>query len=278
MLRILWNEKREGQHTQPVVQLLNPRRPGVLYRRVQKDNLILYPDFMHNRFQRHMTFQELRLFDQIKTQKQRGLPDRNKTDLFFLCSFVASSLIRQVPNRWQISPCITIIRSTKLGAPYLDDLGQPLQENSFDALVKFCHPIIQVCVTFQVKSINLPKENPNVRTVTRKRQHKVTHSTLNLVQQFRKGFRCIRTGCKILNCTQDILVQIYDVVRFVLDLAWLTLQRNTRERDSTNLQHRDHAGEFSNELNVSIIPSVRSSNVPRCLVLVDEVIPTNVHS
>jgi len=54
------------------MQLLNPRRPGILYRRVQEDNLILYPDFMHNRFQRHMTFQELKSFDQTKLQKIEG--------------------------------------------------------------------------------------------------------------------------------------------------------------------------------------------------------------
>ena len=79
----------------------------------------------------------------------------NKTDLLFFGSFVASSLIREVPNRWQIPSRIVVIGSIKLGAPYLDDLGQPLKEDSFDALVEFCYPIIQVRIAFQVKSIDL---------------------------------------------------------------------------------------------------------------------------
>ena len=65
------------QHTQPVMQLLNPSRPSVFYWGIQEDDLILYPDFVDNRLDSHMGFHELHTptgtqstFTQTKKGKQ----------------------------------------------------------------------------------------------------------------------------------------------------------------------------------------------------------------
>ncbi len=50
-----------GQHlfTEPVVYLLQPYLTRAFRWWVKEDDLILYPNFMYNRLQRHAPFQEL---------------------------------------------------------------------------------------------------------------------------------------------------------------------------------------------------------------------------
>ena len=58
-IHIMNHEEKRITRTQPIMQLGDPRLPGVLDRRVQEDNLILYPNFVYDRLQGHAPFQEL---------------------------------------------------------------------------------------------------------------------------------------------------------------------------------------------------------------------------
>lgn len=44
------------------------------------------------------------------------------------------------------------------------------------------------------------------------------------------------------------------------------------------LQHRDDASELPNELDVSVVPSVRARDIPSRIVLIHKVIPADVHT
>lgn len=50
---------RKDEHTKPVVQLLDPSRSGIFNWRIEEDNLVLYPNFVHNRLDDHMVLHEL---------------------------------------------------------------------------------------------------------------------------------------------------------------------------------------------------------------------------
>lgn len=41
------------------MKLLDPSRTGVLNRRIEEDNLVLYPDLMYDGFEDHVVFKEL---------------------------------------------------------------------------------------------------------------------------------------------------------------------------------------------------------------------------
>ena len=73
-----------------------------------------------------------------------------------IMSFIAPSLVRRQPNG--ISTRVVIISPVELGAPNSNYVHEPLEENLFDLLVQFGHPLIKICVAFQVQLVNLPKK------------------------------------------------------------------------------------------------------------------------
>ena len=56
-----------------------------------------------------------------------------------------------------IPPSIRIVHPIKLGAPYLNNLCEPLEKNQLDLLVQFRDPVFKVGVTLQVQPIDLYK-------------------------------------------------------------------------------------------------------------------------
>jgi hypothetical protein len=114
--------------TQPIVQLPDPGRSRILYWRIQEDNLVLYPNFMHDRLQHHMSFQEL---DQKNVQLSTSSSIiKRSTYLFFLHTFITSSLVSDIPKGKGIAAGI-FIDPVELCTPYLDDMRQPLEKDSF---------------------------------------------------------------------------------------------------------------------------------------------------
>jgi len=124
------------------MQLLEPRRTSVLYRGIQEDDLVLYPNLMHNRLQRHVPLHEL-----IKASSAHALVYKDDmTHLLLLYPLISTTLIR----KWQNITSISVIHTIKLRAPHLNDLRQPLQQDSFNSLVQFGNPMFKVSIALQV--------------------------------------------------------------------------------------------------------------------------------
>ena len=86
------------------MELPDPCRPSILDWRVKEDDLILYPDFMHDRLENHMVFQEL------QTHFQRGeVQSLIQTYLLIFHPLVSSSL-----TAVGVTSCIPIVRPVKL--------------------------------------------------------------------------------------------------------------------------------------------------------------------
>ena len=102
----------------------------------------------------------------------------------------------------------------------------------------------------------------------------IYYSSLNSSKELGESFRCVRTSCKVFDCTKNILVKVNHIVRFIL--RHIRLQQ-TKNKQKTHLQHRYHTGKFSNELDMPRIPSIRA-RIPRRIILIDKVIPTNIHA
>ena len=77
-----------------------------------------------------------------------------RTDLLFLDPLVTSSFICYVPKRY-ITTCVAIINAIKFSTPHLNDVGQSLKQDGFNAFVQLGYPIIQIGITFQIQTINL---------------------------------------------------------------------------------------------------------------------------
>ena len=96
----------------------------------------------------------------------------------------------------------------------------------------------------------------NIRSV---KPDSETYGSLDLAKKISKRFRCVGAGGEFFDSSCDILVQIDHVVRLVL-------------------KDRHNAGELANELNVSVITSIPSSDIPRRVELIDELVPANAHA
>jgi len=121
------------RRTKPVMQLLDPARPCILHRRIQEDNLVLYPNLMHDRLQHHMMLQEL----------------------FVLRLLIPSSLIWEIPEGpSNVPPRVPVIRPVELSTPHLDDSSKALEEDALYPLVKLSDPVLQVGVTFEVELVD----------------------------------------------------------------------------------------------------------------------------
>lgn len=76
------------------MELPDPRLSCVLYWRVQEDDLVLYPDFVDDRLQCHVAFEEL-----PEGLEEWRCPSRTiKHYLFFLNALATSSFVRNVPQ------------------------------------------------------------------------------------------------------------------------------------------------------------------------------------
>ena len=73
--------------------------------------------------------------------------------LLFLKPSTVSPLVRDVPQGWQST--LRIILPIEFGAPHLDDLREPLQEDAFYPLVELGNPVLEVCVALEVQAIDL---------------------------------------------------------------------------------------------------------------------------
>ena len=84
---------------------------------------------------------------------------KKKQQLYLLLfhPFITPSFISYIPKRY-ITTRITIIHSIEFSAPHLDDMGQSLKQDGFDAFIQFSYPIIEIGITFQIQTINLIKK------------------------------------------------------------------------------------------------------------------------
>lgn len=96
-----------------------------------------------------MTLHELVHIYQSSKAKQETGPD-----LFFLHLLITLSFIRYIPKRY-ISMRVTIIDPIKFSTPNLNDVGQPLKQDRLDVLIQLGYPVIQICITFQIQTIDL---------------------------------------------------------------------------------------------------------------------------
>ena len=77
----------------------------------------------------------------------------NPTYLLFLEPSPISPLVRDVPQGRQ--GALRVVLPVELGAPYLNDLREPLQEDAFYPLVELGDPVLEVCVALEVQAIDL---------------------------------------------------------------------------------------------------------------------------
>ena len=110
------------------MKLLNPDLSSMLNRRVEENDLILYPNLMHD-----------------------GL--ENQVALFVVSNPLVISPFGNYVARHGTS-CV-VLCPLKFRAPLPDRRRKTRQENAFDPLVKFRDPLFKVCITFQVQPINL---------------------------------------------------------------------------------------------------------------------------
>ena len=75
------------------------------------------------------------------------------TNLLILGPLVCPTLAGRFPN--VITSVIRVIRPVELGAPYLNDLHEPIEKYLFNPLVQFRDPLIEIGVTLQVQPIDL---------------------------------------------------------------------------------------------------------------------------
>ena len=84
--------------TQPIVELFNPRFPCVLYWRVEKNHLILYPDLMYDRFQGQHSIYGLLIRGDSDSKLISMLAERNgSTCLIVFELLIAPTLVRRFP-------------------------------------------------------------------------------------------------------------------------------------------------------------------------------------
>lgn len=73
------------------MKLFDPRGASILYWRVQEDDLILYPDLVHDRLYSHISFEHLHRL------REKAFPSRLEiTHLFFPNTLASSSLAGNV--------------------------------------------------------------------------------------------------------------------------------------------------------------------------------------
>lgn len=54
--------------------------------------------------------------------------------------------------------------------------------------------------------------------------------------------------------------------------------RRSETEANTYLEDGHYAGELPNELDMPVVANAVRGNIPRCIVLVDKVVPTDVHA
>lgn len=104
------------------MQLSDPGLSSILYWWVEEDNLILYPNFMDNRFQSHTAFQELAKGN-VNIIKHKF---EDPSHFLFLHSLVPTALVRDISQSKGFLP-ITIILTIEFCTPHLNDVGQALE-------------------------------------------------------------------------------------------------------------------------------------------------------
>jgi hypothetical protein len=72
-------------------------------------------------------------------------------------AYFFSALLLSTPLTWNGVPSelAVIRRAVKLSAPYLNDMLQSLKEDFFDLFVQLGNPVVEICITFKIESINL---------------------------------------------------------------------------------------------------------------------------
>jgi hypothetical protein len=93
---------------------------------VKEDDLVLYPNFMYNRLQRHAPFQELG----TEEHERRWSTVVNGAYLLPALPISTAFAYNRIPSQFAVVP-----RAVKLGAPNLSDVLQPLEKDTLDLLV-----------------------------------------------------------------------------------------------------------------------------------------------
>lgn len=105
---------RLDERTEPLVQLLHPCLAGIFDGRIQKDDLILDTNLMHDWLEHEFAFQVL----EHGFSRERW--DRRTTDLLVLS--LVSSLVRNVAQSNGLSSRAVFIRALEFGTPQDDDM------------------------------------------------------------------------------------------------------------------------------------------------------------
>jgi hypothetical protein len=210
------------------VQLPDPRHPRILHRRIQEDNLILDPDLVHDRLQDHMRVLvgQLLFLGLLVRVHLRAAAEHPPFARLSADSRVGVDVAVHHPpstrtrathgERRECRRERSVFSRTgrvEFGAPDVDDAPEPLEEDALDALVELEDPVLEVSVAFQVKTIDL---RAYIYEIQDGRMKKITYSTLNLTQQRTERLSRVRTRTHILDRPHDILEQVHDVVRFIL--------------------------------------------------------------
>jgi hypothetical protein len=136
------------------MQLTYPGEPRVLYRRIQEDDLILYPNFMHYRLECHIPLLDLSTTNAITKSVITHLHIKVHTYLLLLDALVAPPLICDIPQghslRSASSNIHVVVRTVEFCTPDLCDLGESLEEYALDSLVELGDPVFKVGIAFQI--------------------------------------------------------------------------------------------------------------------------------
>jgi hypothetical protein len=108
------------------MQLLNPRLPCVLDRRIEENDLILDANFMHNGLESKASFENLCI---VKSLSRR-------TSHFSFQYLLIPALLPSTFGRSEhITPPFTIIFTIELRAPDFDYVLKSLKQNTFNLFV-----------------------------------------------------------------------------------------------------------------------------------------------
>lgn len=160
----------------------------------------------------------------------------------------------------------------------MDDLLQSVEQNLLDPLVKFSHPMVQICVAFKVQSVDLRKSG-QLEPIAAINEEVLTDRGLHLAYEVLERLEGERTGLKFFNQTGDFFVRVDQRICFVLKsrqyfgiMSADGIRRYLKNGYSTS--------QFTDIRNVFVFPSVTASrhDVSVGIIRVDEHVPLHCHA
>jgi hypothetical protein len=115
------SDRHKVTRTQPIMQLMYPRRACIFYRGIEGGDLVLYTYLVYDRLQCHVAFQEL----SAAISSPSIYASEIKSDLFLLEPFIPPPFAEHLSDR-RISSRIPIVGAIELGTPDFDDVYKTL--------------------------------------------------------------------------------------------------------------------------------------------------------